>query len=165
MNYDITELVARMNSGESADAIAEEMTAALTAANKQYQEEQEAKKMEFIKRTAMQEKFNDMAAILEALREYVKKYCPLTAAEISLPAGILDDEDKNDVFENIIKIVVEALDKTEARLANPNQIDPMEAFMSMMFGMPQIDKSKPCNCDKTKSEDEILSQFLGSICH
>jgi hypothetical protein len=41
----------------------------------------------------------------------------------------------------------------------------MEAFMSMVFGMPQIDKSKPCSCDKTKSEDEILSQFLGSICH
>lgn len=163
MNYDITELVARMNSGESVDAIADEMTAALTAANKQYQAEQEAAKRAAADAMTKQAKFDEMAHILRQMCDYVTEFCPATAAAIVEPMRALNEDDKDDVFENIVKIVVEALDAAEEREKNPTKVDPMEALITMMLGMDAAPKkSAPA---KTKSEDEILSQFLGSICH
>lgn len=163
MNYNIAELVARMNAGESADAIADEMTAALTAANKQYQAEQEAAKREAAETVIKQEKFEAITNILHQLYDYIAKFCPATAAAIIEPMQVLDEDDKNDVFENIVKIIIEALDAAEEREKNPTKVDPMEALISMMMGMDAAPKKHmPA---KTKSEDEILSQFLGSICH
>lgn len=163
MNYNIAELVARMNAGESADAIADEMTAALTAANKQYQAEQEAAKRAAEDAMTKQAKFNEMAYILRQMCDYVEKYYPATAAAIIEPMRILCEDDKEDVFESIVKIFVESLDAAEEREKNPNKVDPMEALISMMLGMDATPK-KPAKT-KTKSEDEILSQFLSSICH
>ena len=163
MNYNIAELVARMNAGESADAIADEMTAALTAANKQYLAEQEAAKRAAENAMTKQAKFDEMAHILHQLCDYVTEFCPATAAAIIEPMQVLNADDKNDVFENIVKITVEALDAAEEREKNPTKVDPMEALISMMLGMDATPK-KPAPA-KTKSEDEILSQFLGSICH
>ena len=163
MNYNIAELVARMNAGESADAIADEMTAALTAANKQYQAEQEAAKRAAEDAMTKQAKFDEMAHILRQMCDYVTEFCPATAAAIIEPMQALNEDDKDDVFENIVKIVVEALDAAEEREKNPTKVDPMEALIAMMMGMDAAPK-KPMPT-KTKSEDEILSQFLGSICH
>lgn len=165
MNYNIAELVARMNAGESADAIADEMTAALTAANKQYQAEQEAAKRAAEDAMTKQAKFNEMAYILRQMYDYVEKYYPATAAAIVEPMRILCEDDKEDVFEDIVKIVVEALDAAEEREKNPNKVDPMEALISMMLGMDATPKKSASAKTKTKSEDEILSQFLSSICH
>ena len=163
MNYNIAELVARMNAGESASAIADEMTAALNEANKQYQAEQEAAKRAAENAMTKQAKFDEMAHILRQMCDYVTEHCPATAATIIEPMQVLNENDKNDVFENIVKIVVDALDAAEEREKNPTKVDPMEALFSMMLGMDSISKkSAPA---KTKSEDEILSQFLGSICH
>lgn len=163
MNYNIAELVARMNAGESASAIADEMTAALNEANKQYQAEQEAAKRAAENAMTKQAKFDEMAHILRQLCDYVTEFCPATATAIIEPMQVLNEDDKNDVFENIVKIVVEALDAAEEREKNPTKVDPMEALISMMMGMDAAPK-KPAPV-KTKSEDEILSQFLGSICH
>ena len=163
MNYNIAELVARMNAGESASAIADEMTAALNEANKQYQAEQEAAKRAAEDAITKQAKFDEMAHILRQMCDYVTEFCPATAAAIVEPMQALNEDDKDDVFENIVKIVVEALDAAEEREKNPTKVDPMEAMLAMMLGMnPAPKKSAPA---KTKSEDEILSQFLGSICH
>lgn len=163
MNYNIAELVARMNAGESASAIADEMTAALNEANKQYQAEQEAAKRAAADAMTKQTKFDEMAHILRQLCDYVTEFCPATAAAIIEPMQALNEDDKNDVFENIVKITVEALDAAEEREKNPTKVDPMEALIAMMMGMDAAPK-KPAPA-KTKSEDEILSQFLGSICH
>ena len=163
MNYNIAELVARMNAGESVDAIADEMTAALTAANKQYQAEQEAAKRAAEDAMTKQAKFDEMAHILRQMCDYVTEFCPATAAAIVEPMQALNEDDKDDVFENIVKIVVEALDAAEEREKNPTKVDPMEAMLAMMLGMNPAPK-KPVPA-KTKSEDEILSQFLSSICH
>lgn len=163
MNYNIAELVARMNAGESADAIADEMTAALTAANKQYQAEQEAAKRAAEDAMIKQAKFDEMAHILRQMCDYVTEFCPATAAAIVEPMQALNEDDKDDVFENIVKIVVETLDAAEEREKNPTKVDPMEAMLAMMLGMNPAPK-KPVPA-KTKSEDEILSQFLSSICH
>lgn len=163
MNYNIAELVARMNAGESADAIADEMTAALTAANKQYQAEQEAAKRAAENTMTKQAKFDEMAHILRQMCDYITEFCPATAAAIVEPMQTLNEDDKDDVFENIVKIVVEALDAAEEREKNPVKVDPMEALIAMMMGMDTTSKN-PAPA-KIKSEDEILSQFLGSICH
>ena len=163
MNYNIAELVARMNAGESASAIADEMTAALNEANKQYQAEQEAAKRAAEDAMTKQAKFDEMAHILRQMCDYVTEFCPATAAAIVEPMQALNEDDKDDVFENIVKIVVEALDAAEEREKNPTKVDPMEALIAMMMGMDAAPK-KPAPT-KTKSEDEILSQFLGSICH
>ena len=163
MNYNIAELVARMNAGESASAIADEMTAALNEANKQYQAEQEAAKRAAENAMTKQAKFDEMAHILRQLCDYVTEFCPATAAAIIEPMQALNEDDKDDVFENIVKIVVEALDVAEEREKNPTKVDPMEALIAMMMGMDAAPKKSALA--KTKSEDEILSQFLGSICH
>ena len=110
-----------------------------------------------------QAKFNEMAYILRQMCDYVEKYYPATAAAIIEPMRILGEDDKDDVFESIVKIFIEALDAAEEREKNPNKVDPMEALISMMLGMDAAPK-KPTKT-KTKSEDDILNSFLNSICH
>ena len=155
-----------MNAGESASTIADEMTAALNEANKQYQAEQEAAKRaaqeaERVKLVA-ETKRQDMAEILLNIADFLQKYYPDMCREA---VGKMSKEDKDELFDLILDVTLEALEDT----ANPKKkkmfnfgMDPMTMMLmqSMMGKTPNFEKQS-----KSKSDDDILNDFLGSICH
>lgn len=163
MTYDVDELFARMQAGESMDSIAMEITDALNAAAIKHENAvraaQEAERVKLAAETKRQE----MAEILMHIADFLQKHYPDLCREA---IGKMSPDDKNELFNLILDATLEALEET----ANPKRkkmfdfgMDPMTMMLmqSIMSGKTSAPEKQP----KSKSDDEILNDFLGKICH
>lgn len=163
--YSIDEIKARLDKGETMDDIAAEMTATLNAAQAARDAEiakQNKEKLNAAKRTDMEYLVRD---ILAWLQEYYPDLCAAVAAELS-------DSDKDELFAVVVDAIIEAMDKTAEATLNPRKsmfgMNPL--MLAMMSDMPMLNpdgiayKAKAPTNSK-KSDDDILNDFLGKICH
>ena len=131
--FDVNEILARLQNGEDAQKIADEMAATLNLANKTY-EDQKAKEEAAKKQNEVQKK-KDLQAILDMFADWFKTYYGIEAkAELEADA-VLELIDS-------IKEYVEALKGLET--------------MFSMKNTPKIIKSNT----KPKNADEQISDFL-----
>ena len=131
--FDVNEILARLQNGEDAQKIADEMAATLNLANKTY-EDQKAKEEAAKKQNEVQKK-KDLQVILDMFADWFKTYYGIEAkAELEADA-VLELIDS-------IKEYVEALKGLET--------------MFSMKNTPKIIKSNT----KPKNADEQISDFL-----
>lgn len=163
--YNIDEIKARLDKGETLDDIAAEMTATLNAAQAARDAEiaqQKKDKLNAAKREDMEYLVHD---ILTWLKTYYPTFCDAVAKELT-------DSDKDELFTIVVDAIIESMDKTAEAALNPRKnlfgMNPM--MLAMMGDMPMLNpdgvlykQKAPTN--SKKSDDDILNEFLGKICH
>ena len=128
----LTDILARLQAGESADVIAQEMVDALNAANAQFAEEQ-----------AAAQKANDIAAqkaeFVEEMADIVRDYIMTFHAD-SYIAEMIADQEINPVE------IVEMLDQSFEQL--DQEIRKLKELEKMFSGlMAKLDAHHPADCD------------------
>ena len=160
----VNEIVARLNQGESLENIAAEITAALNEAKKVYDTEQEAKAQAEQARTI--QKREEMEYIVREVLTWVREYYPELAKAAT--EGF-SRRDKDELFTIVVDAVIESMDKTAEAALNPRKnvfgMNPL--VLAMMGDMPILNPDGVIYKSKApaKSEDDILNEFLGKICH
>lgn len=155
MVYNVDELVKRLAAGETSDAIAAEMTDMLNAAQKQHRAEEEAKK---VAQSKAEEKRQEMTEILTHVVNFLQTYYPDMCADV---VGNLNADEKNELFSSALDAVLTALDETASVSKSSfgfRSMDPL-AMALMLHSSPFTRKKSK------KTEDDILNDFLGKICH
>ena len=156
--YNVNEIVSRMNKGESLDNIAAELTAALNEAKIAYEAEQ-AMKVQAQTKAAMN---SDMEEILDLIIEFLDTYYPDL---VKAATEDLSHDDKVELYVAVRDAIIDSLDKTAKAATNPTSFLGMNPLMMamMMDTKPVVKATK--NNKITKSEDEVLKDFLNKICH
>ena len=131
--FDVNEILARLQNGEDAQKIADEMAATLNLANKTY-EDQKAKEEAAKKQNEVQKK-KDLQAILDMFADWFKTYYGIEAK------GELEADAVLELIDSI-KEYVEALKGLET--------------VFNMKNSPKIIKSNT----KPKNADEQINDFL-----
>lgn len=150
----VNEIVSRLNQGESLENIAAELTAVLNEAKKTYDAEKEASARAVEARRI--QKREDVEYIVRDAATWVREYYPDLAHAATKG---MNQRDKDDLFTAVVDAIIEAMDSTAETMLNPRK-----SLFSMSIFNPDgvIYKQKaPTN----KSEDDILNDFLGKICH
>lgn len=161
--YNVNEIVSRMNQGESLDNIAAELTAALNEAKITYEAEQ-ALKAQAQTKAAMTA---DMEEIMDLIIEFLRTYYPDL---VKAATEDLSRDDKVELYVTVRDAIIDSLDKTAKAATNPTSFLGMNPLMMamMMDNKPMVSKPviKAVKTDKnSKSEDEVLKEFLNKICH
>lgn len=130
------DILNQLNSGKSIESIAAELTDALNAANDEYIAAQKVSETRS-KKEALARQFCDL------IREYAAIECP-EAADVLVP----DSDD--------IDAMIDAID---------DMFKALQFAMTMkdMFAEPQICNRK-ASTKASKSDDDILSDFISKIC-
>ena len=157
------DILARLQNGEDADDIAEEMVKALNEANNKYQEEKEAKaKIAEAKAQEREyEKCKAMQNILDALHDFcIEFYC-----ESNEDINAVEEAFNELTAENVIDMVEEAgaaVLKFEEHLKDIEKI-----FGNSPFGLGKLPKpTVEVKIDKNATPadaDAVISGFLKSI--
>ena len=107
----------------------------------------------------------ELGDLLSDLYNFIEEYYPDLVADF---ADMPEDEVK-ELKNVLVQTILEALDKTVAQLKNPSKsfLDPMTLALLSQLGAepmkPSAVSERPM--PKAKSEDDILNNFLKSICH
>ena len=133
--FNTNDILTRLQNGEDAQKIADEMARALNEANDKYRAIQEKAKAEAEKVKIQEKKRSDMNEILDLFKVYINTYHP----------GLLKETTDLSIDE-----VIEGLDSI------------MEAFatltdLSKMVEKPIVQPKKTC---KSATPDDILNTFL-----
>lgn len=163
----VNEIVSRLNQGESLENIAAELTAVLNEAKKTYDAEKEASARAVEARRV--QKREELEYIVRDAAAWIGEFYPDFVKEATKD---LDQRDKDELFTVIVDALLEAMDKTAEAIHNSR---PMFSFgmdpMSMMLAAELLksgnapDKRPVAKATKAKSDDDILNEFLGKICH
>lgn len=163
--YNIDEIKARLDKGETLDDIAAEMTATLNAA--QAARDAEIAKQKKDKLNAAKRK--DMECLVDDILAWLENYYPALCEAVTKD---LTESDKDELFTIVVDAIIESMDKTAEAALNPRKnLFGMSPWMLAMMGdKPMLNpngvlyKSKAPTNSK-KSDDDILNEFLGKICH
>lgn len=141
------DILVRLQNGEDAGAIANEMVNALNAANEQFQKEEEAKKKETEARN--KQKITDLQAILDLMHDFCIDYYCDNNDDINSVNAVFADLKAEEVIKQIEGIGVQV-----AQLENA-----MKDFGSMFDASPIKIKSMTVD----KDADRAIHSFLKSI--
>ena len=130
------DILKQLNSGKSIETIAAEITDALNEANDEYVAVQ-AVSAKRDKKIAIAKQFNDL------IREYAELECPELASIMTM-----DEED--------VDALIAAMDELFG-------VVKMASTMKDMFADPQI-CNRRASAKAPKSDDDVLSDFIGKIC-
>jgi hypothetical protein len=150
MNYNFDELLARLANGESAENIANEMTAMLNRAI----QEQEALNAEKQKETQKKEEF--MTAF-NAMTAFIQKWYPDLAKELTEDVDFTDDE--------VCKIAFNVLDELSAYVeAIADLVVSSQELRKKLNDIKPASAAKPIVATPTpKSDEEILADFIKAL--
>lgn len=160
--YSIDEIKSRLDNGEDLDTIAKEMENVLNAAKEA--RDAEIAKAAITARDAA--KRSDLANLMYDAIAWLQEYYPDLCADATKDLTV---SDKDELFTIIQDAILEAMDKTAEAVHNPRPMfsfgmDPMSMMLAaeLLKGGNAPDK-RPM--PKAKSDDDILNEFLGKICH
>ena len=148
--FDEKDLLARLQNGETMDDIAKELTAALNAANKEYEIQKEKQKREeeemWRKKEQEVQKKIDLENIIDDFIDWAQIYdeCPLIVKELKTMSG-------EEMLEAIP--VVEKAVKVRKDMEN----------WFATFKMPDVKATKPAAKAANKSADDIVETFLKNM--
>ena len=153
------DILARLQNGETAENIANEMVNALNAANDQFQKEEEAKRAaaEAVKGKELQ-KLQDLQEIIDLMHDFcIEYYCET-------------DEDINTVQATFATLDAKSVDKMiEEAGAYAAKITEMQKHFDSMFGSlfgtPIVKKlpKKGAPAPETRTADAVIGDFLSSM--
>lgn len=155
--FKVEDILARLQNGEDAGDIAEEMIKVVNTANEQYQKEEEEKAKAKAADIKNAQKMNDLQTIIDLAYEFcLEYYCD-------------NDEDAkliNDAFANLdAETVNEILNEVGAYAVKMSEIEKL--FGNMFGGLfetpirknPALTKTAP----KTRAADAVIDDFLKSL--
>ena len=158
----VEDILDRLQNGEDAGDIAEEMVNVLNEANNKYQEEEEAKAKKAAAEAHVKEvrKLQDLQEIIDLMHDFcIEYYCD-------------NDEDINTVQAAFATLDAKSVDKMieEAGAYAVKMVEMqkhMDTLFGGLFGTPTV-KKLPKKCapapeTKDKSADAVIDDFLASI--
>ena len=154
--FKVEDILARLQNGEDANDIANEMVNALNTANDQFQKEEEAKaKAKAAEANAREaQKLKDLQEIIDLMHDFcIEYYCE-------------DDEDINTVQAAFAildaKSVNEMIEEAGAYAVRMAEMQKhFDSLFSGLFGTPSVKKVAPA--PKAKTADAVIGDFLSSM--
>jgi flagellar hook-length control protein FliK len=152
------DILARLQNGETAEDIANELVSALNDAAKTYNEEvaakkaaeEEAKAKEAAAEAKKAKKLSDLQDILDLMHDFCIEYYCDTDEDINTVEAAFADLDAKSVNK-----MIEEAGACAVRFAK------MEKYFDDMFGTPTVKKCAAA--PKTRTADSVISDFLSSM--
>lgn len=154
--FKVEDILARLQNGEDANDIANEMVNALNTANDQFQKEKEAKAAEAQAKET--QKLQDLQEIIDLMHDFCISYYCETNEDINTVQAIFGTLDAKSVNKMIEEAGIYAVKMTEMQ-------EHMDTLLGGIFGTPIVKKvpKKDAPAPKTKTADAIIDNFLSSI--
>ena len=158
--FKVEDILARLQNGEDAGDIADEMIQAINAANEQFQKEEEAKAKaaaEAVKGKELQ-KLQDLQEIIDLMHDFCIEYYCDTDEDINTVQAAFATLDAKSVNKILDEIGVYAVKMAEMQ-------KHMDTLLGGVFGTPKVKKA-PKKCapaPETRTADVVISDFLSSM--
>lgn len=158
--FKVEDILARLQNGEDAGDIAEEMVKALNEANNKYQEEEEAKAKAKAAEAHVKEvqKMQDLQEIIDLMHDFCINYYCETNEDINTVQAAFATLDAKSVNKMIEEAGAYAVKMAEMQ----NHFD---SLFSGLFGTPTVQKlpKKSAPAPKTRTADAVIGDFLSSM--
>ena len=158
--FKVEDILARLQNGEDAGDIAEEMVNVLNEANNKYQEEEEAKAKAKAAEAHIKEvqKMQDLQEIIDLMHDFcINYYCETNEDINTVQAAfaILDAKSVNEMIEEAGAYAVRMAEMQEH----------LESVFDGIFGTPNVQKlpKKNAPAPETKTADAVIGDFLSSM--
>lgn len=154
--FKVEDILARLQSGEDANDIANEMVNALNTANDQFQKEEEEKaKVKAAKAHAKEaQKMQDLQEIIDLVHDFCIEYYCETNEDINTVQAAFATLDAKSVNK-----MIEEAGECAVRMAEMQK--HMDTLFSGFFDAPTVKKVAPA--PKAKTADAAISDFLSSL--
>jgi hypothetical protein len=157
--FKVEDILARLQNGEDANDIANEMVNALNAANDQFQKEEEAKaKAKAAAEAEEAQKLADLQQIIDLMHDFCIDYYCDTDADIDTVHAAFATLDAKSVNQMIEEAGAYAVKMTEME-------KHFDSLFSGLFGTPSVKKlpKKGAPAPKTRTADVVIGDFLSSM--
>ena len=157
--FKVEDILARLQNGEDANDIANEMVNALNTANDQFQKEEEAKRAaaEAVKGKELQ-KLQDLQEIIDLMHDFCIEYYCDTDEDINTVQAAFATLDAKSVNK-----MIEEAGAYAVRMAEMQK--HMDTLLGGIFGTPTIKKAskKGAPAPETRTADVVIGDFLSSM--
>ena len=157
--FKVEDILARLQNGEDANDIANEMVNALNTANDQFQKEEEAKRAaaEAVKGKELQ-KLQDLQEIIDLMHDFCIEYYCDTDEDINTVQAAFATLDAKSVNKMIEEAGVYAV-----RIAEMQK--HMDTLLGRVFNTPIVQKApkKGAPAPETRTADMVIGNFLSSM--
>lgn len=158
--FKVEDILARLQNGEDAGDIAEEMVKALNEANNKYQEEEEAKAKKAAAEAHVKEvqKMQDLQEIIDLMHDFCINYYCETNEDINTVQAAFATLDAKSVNK-----MIEEAGAYAVRMAEMQK--HLESVFGGMFGTPNVQKlpKKSAPAPEVKTADAVIGDFLSSM--
>jgi hypothetical protein len=158
--FKVEDILARLQNGEDANDIANEMVNALNTANDQFQKEEEAKAKKAAAEAHAKEeqKLQDLQEIIDLMHDFCIEYYCETDKDINTVQAAFATLDAKSVNEMIEEAGAYAVKMTEME-------KHFDSLFSGLFGTPSVKKlpKKGAPAPKTRTADVVIGDFLSSM--
>lgn len=158
--FKVEDILARLQNGEDAGDIANEMVTALNTANDQYQKEEEAKAKKAAAEAHVKEvqKMQDLQEIIDLMHDFCINYYCETNEDINTVHAAFATLDAKSVNKMIEEAGAYAVKMAEMQ-------EHLESVFGGLLGAP-TGKKLPKKCapaPKARTADAVIGDFLSSI--
>ena len=158
--FKVEDILARLQNGEDANDIANEMVTALNTANDQYQKEEEAKAKKAAAEAHVKEvqKLQDLQEILDLMHDFCIQYYCDSMEDINTVEAVFKDLDAKSVNKMIEEAGAYAIKMAEMQ-------KHMDTLLGGIFSTPTVKKApkKGAPAPETRTADVVIGDFLSSM--
>ena len=156
--FKVEDILARLQNGEDANDIADEMIKALNTANEQFQKEEEEKAKAAEAQAKSAKKLADLQEIIDLIHDYCIQYYCDNMEDINTIEAVFADLDAAAVDNMIEEAGVYAVKMAEAQKC-------IENMLNVEFGVPTVQKlpKKGAPALKSRTADAVIGDFLSSM--
>ena len=158
--FKVEDILARLQNGEDAGDIAEEVIQAINTANDQFQKEEEAKAKKAAAEAHVKEvqKLQDLQEIIDLMHDFCINYYCETNDDINTVQAAFATLDAKSVNK-----MIEEAGAYAVRMAEMQK--HMETLLGGFFGTPKVKKlpKKGAPAPETRTADAVIDDFLSSI--
>ena len=158
--FKVEDILARLQNGEDAGDIAEEMVNVLNEANNKYQEEEEAKAKAKAAEAHIKEvqKMQDLQEIIDLMHDFCINYYCETNEDINTVQAAFATLDAKSVNKMIEEAGAYAVKMAEMQ-------KHMDILLGGIFGTPTVKKApkKDAPAPETRTADVVIDNFLSSL--
>ena len=156
--FKVEDILARLQNGEDANDIADEMIKALNIANDQFQKEEEEKAKAAEAQAKHAKKLADLQEIIDLMHDYcIEHYCE-NVDDVNIVKMVFEDLDAAAVDKMIEEVGAYAVKMTEAQKR-------IENMLNVEFGIPAVQKlpKEGAPALKSRTADAVIGDFLSSM--
>ena len=158
--FKVEDILARLQNGEDAGDIAEEVIQAINTANEQYQKEEEAKAKAKAAEAHIKEvqKMQDLQEIIDLMHDFCINYYCDTEVDIDTVHAAFATLDAKSVNK-----MIEEAGEYAVKLAEMQNY--MDSLLGGMFETPPAKKvpKRSAPAHKTRTADAVIGDFLSSM--